>query len=209
MRVLTDEKDELFDQLQMRQAELESSQTHLEALQSQGAELQHQLREASERAGLLAEELLEAQNEHALRGLGGGGGARGVSDADVSRMVGAAEARYEARLGELRRTLGAVEREREEGEAEWSRKLMEKAREVERLKSVLSREARSHLHFVSDLLDPYFDRITMLFAYLILEIGVLQEITQRVHFLYTLDRAEFLQHSICSALLSLQLLERL
>jgi len=57
IRSLSTEKDSLFDQLQMRQAEVESSQSLLEVLQSQNTELQYQVREKDSRVALLSEEL--------------------------------------------------------------------------------------------------------------------------------------------------------
>lgn len=139
VKALSGEKDEIFDQLQLRQAELESSQSHLESLQSQCAELQHQLREANDRIGLLNEELIEMRQEQEIQVRSPGGS----SAEEVSRMLAAAETKYETRISELRRRLSIVERERDEGEADWSRKLLEKSKEVEALKNVLNRSSRS------------------------------------------------------------------
>ena len=64
---LTREKDRLFDQLEMRQAELESSNTHMETLQSQTTEYQYQIRELSDRVALLEGELTDAIGRQILR----------------------------------------------------------------------------------------------------------------------------------------------
>lgn len=135
-RILTNEKDDIFDQLQMRQAELESSQSHLESLHSQTVELQFQLREATNRIALLTEELADARKERAMKPDGG------PPSEDVTRLLSATEAKYEARIADLRRQLTAVERERDEGEALFSKRLSEKAKEVEQLQTLVDLSAR-------------------------------------------------------------------
>jgi chromosome segregation ATPase len=139
MRVnaLSSDKNSFFDQLQLRQAEIESSQFYLETLQSQNAELHHQLREASDRLGLLNEELVEARREQdsTLRGTT-------TSAEDLARLLSAAERKHEGKIADLKRNLVAVEKERNEGEAAWSRKLQEKTNETEGLKRVLESSAK-------------------------------------------------------------------
>src|SRR5436305_12941483 len=54
---LTTEKEGLFDQLQMKQAEFESSQSLMENLQHRSTELTHQLKEIEEKSQALDEEL--------------------------------------------------------------------------------------------------------------------------------------------------------
>jgi chromosome segregation ATPase len=49
IRELRNEKETMFDQLQLRQGEIESSTSHQESLQGQTNELQYQLREALDR----------------------------------------------------------------------------------------------------------------------------------------------------------------
>ncbi|OBZ79168.1 Laminin subunit alpha-2 [Grifola frondosa] len=133
VQMLSKEKNELFDQLQMRQAELESSQSLLESLQGQGTELQFQIREANDRIALLTEELADARRVQDNKP-----GGTGPSAEEVTRLLSAAESKYETRISDLRRKLAEVERERDEGEAEWSRKLSEKTREIESLKGIVS-----------------------------------------------------------------------
>ena len=67
VKMLSTEKDELFDQVQLRQAETESSQSHLESLQGQNTELQYQLREASDRIALLQDEFTDVRREHDMK----------------------------------------------------------------------------------------------------------------------------------------------
>ncbi|KAJ6519903.1 hypothetical protein C8R45DRAFT_1048644 [Mycena sanguinolenta] len=129
---LTNDKNSFFDQLQLRQAELESAQFHLDSLQSQNTELQYQLREAEERSALLNDDITEVRREQDSR-------AREptTSAEEVARLLSAAETKYESKLADLRRSLNVVEKERNESEAQWSRKLREKVRENDELKQVV------------------------------------------------------------------------
>ncbi|KIK71077.1 hypothetical protein GYMLUDRAFT_33203 [Collybiopsis luxurians FD-317 M1] len=131
------DKNSFFEQLQLRQAEVESSQAHLESLQSQNAELQHQLRELEDRIILLNEELLDARREHELNHKDS------TSSADTARLLASVETKYEGKLTELRRVLNSVEKERNESDAEWSRKLREKNSETERLNRQLGSATQS------------------------------------------------------------------
>ena len=138
VRSLEGEKDEFFDQLQLRQAELESSRSRLESLEGQTTEFQYQLREANDRIALLTEELSDARREQETKAL-----SIGPSAEEVSRLLSAAESKYEARISDLRNRLGSIEREREEGDALWSRKLADKSRELDSLRDILNSSARS------------------------------------------------------------------
>lgn len=126
-----------FEQLQIRQAELESSQHHVGTLQSQHTELQFQLREAQDRLTLLAEEISDLRGEQEAQSHG-----PGVSQEDVSQLISTMEAKYEARLAELKKNLILAEKERTESEANWSRKLCDKGRETDELKLILQSSAR-------------------------------------------------------------------
>ncbi|KAA1468235.1 hypothetical protein DENSPDRAFT_770764 [Dentipellis sp. KUC8613] len=132
VQALSAEKDGLFDQLQLRQAELESSRTHLEVLQSQNTELQYQLRESDDRLALITEELSDLRREHESKAQG-----PVTSAEEVARLLSAAETRYEAKIADLRRTVATLESEQSAIEAEWSRKLAEKNKETERMKSIV------------------------------------------------------------------------
>ncbi|KAE9411038.1 hypothetical protein BT96DRAFT_805050 [Gymnopus androsaceus JB14] len=131
------DKNSFFEQVQLRQAEVESSQVHLESLQSQNAELQHQLREHEDRVVLLNEELSEARREHESNSK------ESTSSAETARLVALVEAKYEGKLTELKRVLNNVEKERNESDAEWSRKLREKNKETERLNNLLGTATQS------------------------------------------------------------------
>lgn len=136
---LTREKDRLFDELEMRQAELESSNTHLETLQSQTTEYQYQIRELTDRVALLEGELTDAQRE------ANPANGAGMSAEEVARLISAAEVKYEARLAESRGQLEMIEKERNEADAEWSSKVSAKALEVEELKKVVGKSQKSEV----------------------------------------------------------------
>ncbi|KAJ6610071.1 hypothetical protein B0H10DRAFT_2438222 [Mycena sp. CBHHK59/15] len=135
---LTSDKNTFFDQLQLRQAELESAQLHLESLQSQNTELQYQLRESDDRFAFLNDDINEARREQESRSR-----EPNTSAEDVARLLSAAEAKYEIKLADLRKNLSTVEKERNESEAQWSRKLREKVRENDDLKRVLGSAAKT------------------------------------------------------------------
>lgn len=129
---LSAEKDGLFDQLQIRQAEGESAQSLLEVLQSQTTELQYQVREKDSRIAQLNEELSDfRQGEHF-----------GVSDPstspeEVAKLLATAESRHEAKLSALKQRLASMEAERLEVDAEWRRKVEAKQQEAQRWKSMV------------------------------------------------------------------------
>ena len=137
VRSLSREKDELFDQLQLRQAEMESLQSSLESLQGQNTELQFQLREAQDRSALLQEEFSDVRRDQDMRMQ-----SSGPSAEEVSRLLAAAESKYETKLSDLRRRLTEAERERDEGEAHWSKKLAERVREMDALKATIERSRK-------------------------------------------------------------------
>ncbi|TFY83598.1 hypothetical protein EWM64_g422 [Hericium alpestre] len=170
VQTLSAEKDSLFDQLQLRQAELESSQTHLEVLQSQNTELQYQLRETNDRIGLLTEELADARREQETKPHG-----PSTSAEEIAKLLSAAETRYEAKLSDLRRKLATAEGERDETQAEWSRKLDGKVKEAERWKAEVEsfstsqqsqeavvNELREELERMKNDIRSYTDQISQL-----------------------------------------------
>jgi hypothetical protein len=66
-----------------------------------------------------------------------------TSAEDVARLLSAAEAKHESKMVELRKHVAAVEKERNEGEADWSRKLRDKTRETDELKRVIQSSAKT------------------------------------------------------------------
>lgn len=132
------DKNVFFEQLQIKQAETESAQSHLESLQHQNTELEYQLREANDRLALIKEEYADYQREQESK-------AREpvTSASDIAHMISATESKYEVKLMEMKRSVGVLEKERSESEANWSRKLKEKVRELEELKQLLGSAAKS------------------------------------------------------------------
>ena len=121
VRSLSSERDSLFDQLQLRQAEVESAQSHLESIQSRTAELEFQLRETTERNALFLEELADAQRELEYKSM-----VPATSKPDNSRANAELEAKYESRIAELTTRLAGVEKDRNDTEAALSRTLQQK-----------------------------------------------------------------------------------
>ena len=91
-----------------------------------------------DRIALLNDELADARRDQELKLQGSG-----PSPEEVTRIISASEAKHEARIADLRRQLTAAERERDEGEIEWSRKLAVKAREIEALKSYVNASTKN------------------------------------------------------------------
>ncbi|KAK2461858.1 hypothetical protein APHAL10511_006321 [Amanita phalloides] len=146
---ITRDKNQMFDQLQMRQAEVESVQSHLESLQNQNAELQYQLREAQDRIALLTYDLQEAQREHESRSH-----QVTTSPEEVARLLSSMELKYEAKIAEIKIQLRQVETERNDRESDWSRKVRDRAKEVDDLRNLLEKSARTwddHEKLVGDL----------------------------------------------------------
>lgn len=137
--LLLEDKNNLFDQLQLRQAEVESQSSMQEALQSQTGEMEYRLRETSDRVALLEEELAETrrQQDNKLTE------STSASSEDVSRLVSGIETKYSARIADLQREISNVEKERAETEAGWSRKLREKSHELDLLKQTLGASTQS------------------------------------------------------------------
>lgn len=57
-------------------------------------------------------------------------------------IISTMEAKYEAKLAEIKRNLVLVEKERTESEADWSRKLCGKSKETDELKMILQSSAK-------------------------------------------------------------------
>jgi hypothetical protein len=134
LQSLSQERDSLFDQLQLRQAEVESSQYHLESLENQSAELRHLLREATDRASALSDELLDTQRQ--VGAASANGSDHGATAA--KNIVAEVEKRYESKISDLRQRMMILEGERSDAEEEWSRNLAERSKEIDRLRSELA-----------------------------------------------------------------------
>ncbi|XP_006454982.1 hypothetical protein AGABI2DRAFT_239477 [Agaricus bisporus var. bisporus H97] len=135
---VTRDKNNFFEQLQLRQAETESAQSLLESIQHQNTELQYQLRQATDHIVLLKDNLNEVQREQDLRSR-----EPGTSAENVAHLLAASEAKYEAKVSDLKRINAVLEKERNESEAEWSRKLKDRGAEIEELKRLLGSSAKN------------------------------------------------------------------
>ncbi|KAF9531988.1 hypothetical protein CPB83DRAFT_785848, partial [Crepidotus variabilis] len=135
---VTRDKNTFFDQLQLRQAEVESARSHLDSLQHQNTELEFQLRESNDRLALLREEYTELQREADTRSR-----EPTTSPDEVARMISAAEAKYEVKIVEMKRNMAVLEKERSDSESDWSKKLKEKVKELEDLKRLLGSATKS------------------------------------------------------------------
>lgn len=128
----------MFDQLQIRQAEVESAQSLLEVLQGQNTELQYQVREKDDRITLLNEELSDAHQEQRVGVLD-----LSTSPEEVAKLLAAAESRHEAKLAVLKQELAAMEAERVEVETEWRRKVESKVQEAQKWKAMVDTTSQS------------------------------------------------------------------
>jgi chromosome segregation ATPase len=154
---LSNTKNEQFELLQSRQAEVESSRAELETLRNRTKELEFQLREADERCAMLEEGAAvssrpaEANDRgRSLLGVGlpdGGNLSRSpsrsgsysqTSAGEVQRLLAEAESRSEAKLSDLRFKIRSLEKERNEAEEEWAVKLQERVHELEKLRRVIA-----------------------------------------------------------------------
>ena len=147
-------KQQQFEDLQSRQAEVESSRVQMESLRTRTKELEFQLREANERYALLEESsagpsMSSLNRDRGRQHLGVGSRStdgrsatpsptRGMSSSvEVQRLLAESEARSESKMAELRNKVRSLEVERNEAEEEWAVKLGERVREMERLKRVV------------------------------------------------------------------------
>ena len=132
LRTVSCQKDDLFDQLQIRSAELESSQSLLEVLHSRNNELQFQMRESLDRITTLNDELQVSRQSSCNHSHSGN-----TSSEDIARLLLESEGKYEARLSEARNRIVILERDRLLAEEEWNRGINEKGRSLERLRKEL------------------------------------------------------------------------
>lgn len=62
---------------------------------------------------------------------------------NIAHLLSATESKYEAKITDLKRINGTLEKERNDSEAEWSRKLKDRASEIEELKRLLGHSTKS------------------------------------------------------------------
>lgn len=136
------ERNSLLDQLQLRQAELESTRSHNDAIQGQLVELQYQLQQTNDRVALLTEELVDARSERDDHSSMSNDQTQTPSG-EVARLLSAAEAKYETKIADMRKRLELMEAERIEAETEWNRRWSERAREVEALQHAVGSSTKT------------------------------------------------------------------
>ena len=135
VKVLGREKDELFEEVQLRSGEGESARVQLDVLQSQVEEMRFRLRESEERMGVLQEELAEARRGHATNSVDSP--TTGPGAGELAALLSETTSRHEARLAELRNRMRTIEVERVDAEESWTRTLQQRAEENERLRGII------------------------------------------------------------------------
>ncbi|GEM09489.1 viral A-type inclusion protein repeat containing protein [Rhodotorula toruloides] len=131
VRELSTARDSIFDQLQLRQAEIESSETNQEALKTRAAELEYELREAKDRIAAMQDELdsVRRHRQDSAR-----------DEGTTRRLLEEAEARHAVKVCDLEARAAQLEKDRRETEDEMGRNLQERLKEVERLRAALAQK---------------------------------------------------------------------
>ncbi|KAL7341974.1 hypothetical protein BJY59DRAFT_31307 [Rhodotorula toruloides] len=131
VRELTTARDSVFDQLQLRQAEIESSETNQEALKTRAAELEYELSETKDRIAAMQDELdsVRRHRQDSAR-----------DEGTTRRLLEEAEARHAIKVRDLEARAAQLEKDRRETEDEMGRNLQERLKEVERLRAALAQK---------------------------------------------------------------------
>lgn len=125
---LTLERDAAQEELQMGQAKFDSSQSLMESQREQTVDMQHRLRETTERSEAMEEELSEAQRQLTERN----------REAEtLRRLLSEIEGNQESRLRDMRERMETAIAERDKAEDEAAFNGKKRAREVEDLKERL------------------------------------------------------------------------
>lgn len=125
LRDLRREKDSIFEQMQSKQAEVESAVREQERLQAQQDEMQYELKEARDKTLALQEEVQSFKKARLDQTRDEGHTRKLLADLEASNADKART--YEDRIKGL-------ERERSEAEERMASKLQEKLREVDRMR---------------------------------------------------------------------------
>ncbi len=129
--------------MQTKQDEVDRCRAETEAAESNRKELAYQLKEAQDRVALLGEELASAsRSQGGFKALssepaGGDSDPNAITPADLSRLLAEAQAKSEAKLSELRHQINRLERDRGEMEEESAKHLQDRAKELERLRTII------------------------------------------------------------------------
>jgi chromosome segregation ATPase len=131
VKELKEARDSVFEQLQLRQAEVESASGYQEALKSKTAELEYELSETKDRLAALQDEVddLRRHRNDASR-----------DEGNTRRLLAEAEARHVAKVRDLESLAKQLQKDRRETEDEMGRNLQERLKEVERLRAALAKK---------------------------------------------------------------------
>jgi chromosome segregation ATPase len=102
----------------------------MEGLETRTKELEFQLREATDRLGMLEDAPRSAAPETPTRD-------SGTPAAEVARLLADAESRAEQRVQDMRARVRTLERERNELEEDWAAKLAQRVKELEALRRTI------------------------------------------------------------------------
>jgi chromosome segregation ATPase len=140
-------KQQQFDTLELKQAEVETSRAEMERMQNSTKELEFQLRESTERCALLEDQVnstrgrLNVLPDSSSRATPSSSPSRQNSGVDLQRLMAEAEGRSEAKMSDLRHKIRSLEAERNEAEEEWAHKLQERVRDLDKLRKEVKERA--------------------------------------------------------------------
>nr|XP_018262225.1 uncharacterized protein I303_05241 [Kwoniella dejecticola CBS 10117]OBR84383.1 hypothetical protein I303_05241 [Kwoniella dejecticola CBS 10117] len=129
-------KQKTFEEYQAKVAEAELARSEMESLSTRTKELEFQLRESNERCALLEDSMRESNNNRASPA-GSRRNSFNKDSVDVKKLLAEAESKSESKLSDLRYKIKSLEDERNEIEEEWSLKLQERLRELEKLRRTI------------------------------------------------------------------------
>ncbi|PVF93414.1 hypothetical protein CPB86DRAFT_777109 [Serendipita vermifera] len=136
---ITEEKQALFADLQLKQSEIETSRTQIEDLQSQITESSYQLREREDQITMMQLELTAAKRHAGSSGSGNTSSrSNGPQSTELAKRLAEVESRSEAKITELNTRLKVAETERTEQEERWAKTLASRGEEIERLRNLIS-----------------------------------------------------------------------
>lgn len=130
LRDLRREKDSLFEQLQAKQAEVESATTSQERAQVAYDELQYELKDARDRIAALQEEVHSFKKARLDQTR---------DEGHTRRLLSELESNNADRIQGYEDRIRALEKERSEAEESMAKKLQDKLREVEKMRREIER----------------------------------------------------------------------
>ncbi|KAM0792100.1 hypothetical protein ACM66B_004804 [Microbotryomycetes sp. NB124-2] len=124
-------RDEVFEQLQIRTAEVESARDRQQALESQCKELEYELSDCRDKLTTMRNEVVELRKAQ-----------KDVSteDQNARRLLAEQEARHEAKVRDLEARARQLDKDRQDVEEEMGRNLQDRLKEVERMRAQLAQK---------------------------------------------------------------------